>query len=168
MLIKAIQDRYSVRSFKDKPIKKEKLDVLLRAAQLAPSARNTQPWKFVVIQDKKKRDQLTGICKGQKFVSQAPVTIALCANNTDYTMTCGQNAYTVDAAIAGEHIVLQAVELGLGSCWIGAFYHDQMAELINLPADYKIVGLLPIGYPAATKGARQLKALEDIVIENSF
>jgi len=168
MLLNCIKERYSVRKFKDKPIEQEKLDVILKAAQLAPSARNVQPWKFVVIQDSQRRKQLTEICKGQKFVADAPYTIALCANNTDYTMTCGQFAYTVDAAIAGEHITLQAAELGLGTCWIGAFYHDQMAELINLPDDYKIVGLLPLGYPDIEKGNRNLKSKDEIVIYDNF
>lgn len=168
MLIKAIKDRFSVRKFKDKPVEQEKLDEILEAARFAPSAKNVQPWKFVVIRDPEKRAQLTEICKGQKFVSEAPVTIALCANNTNYTMTCGQKAYTVDASIAGEHIALQAAELGLGTCWIGAFYHDKMAELINLPNDYKIVGLLPLGYPDVEKGNRNLKPKEEVIVWNSF
>ena len=168
MLLNCIRNRFSVRRFLDKPIEKEKIEILLKAAQLAPSARNIQPWKFVVIKDKEKRKKLTDICKGQKFVSQAPITIALCANNTDYTMSCGQYAYTLDATIAGEHIVLQAAEMALGSCWIGAFYHYEMAKLINLPIDYKIVGLLPIGYPAIDKGKRNLKSFDEIVVWDSF
>ncbi|RLC49893.1 MAG: nitroreductase, partial [Candidatus Cloacimonadota bacterium] len=145
-----------------------KLDILLEAARLAPSARNLQNWKFVVIRHKEKRKKLADICKGQTFVSEAPITIAICCTNLDYTMTCGQKAYAIDGAIAGEHIVLQAVELGLGSCWIGAFYHDKMAKLINLPEDYKIVDLLAIGYPAVQKGERQLKTIEEIVLYDSF
>ena len=168
MLLNCIKERYSVRKFQDRVIEQEKLDTLLKAAQLAPSARNTQPCKFVVIRDEEKRKKLTDICKGQKFVSQAPVTIAICANNTDYTMTCGQKAYTIDAAIAAEHIVLQATEMGLGTCWIGAFFHDEIANLINLPHDYKIVALLPVGYPEIEKGKRNLKSIEEIVVLDSF
>ncbi|MCK5051627.1 MAG: nitroreductase family protein [Candidatus Cloacimonetes bacterium] len=168
MLLNCIKERYSVRKFQNKPIEQEKLDTLLKAAQLAPSARNIQPCKFIVIQDEEKRKKLTDICKGQKFVSQAPITIAICANNTDYTMTCGQAAYTVDAAIAGEHIVLQAAEMGLGTCWIGTFYHDEMTKLINLPEDYKIVTILPVGYPAIEKGKRNLKSIDEVVSYDSF
>jgi len=151
MLLNCIKERYSVRKFQNKPIEQVKLDILLKAAQLTPSARNIQPCKFVIIQGVEKRKKLTDICKGKEFVSKAPITIAICANNTDYTMTCGQAAYAVDAAIAGEHIVLQAAEMGLGTCWIGAFFHDQIAELINLPEEYKIVALLPVGYPDVKK-----------------
>lgn len=168
MLLKAIENRFSVRKFKDKPIEQAKLSSVLEAARLAPSAKNVQPWKFVVISNAEKREKLTEICKGQKFVSEAPVTIALCASNIDYTMTCGEKAYTVDAAIAGEHIALQATELGLGTCWIGAFWHEPMAKLINLPEGYKIVGLLPLGYPDVEKGNRNLKSQEEIIVWDSF
>ena len=168
MLLDCIRKRFSVRKFLDKPVEQEKIDILLEAAKLAPSASNKQTWHFVVIRDKEKRKQLTDICRGQKFVSEAPITIAVCNSNLDYIMTCGQKAPVIDGAIAGEHIVLQAVELGLGSCWIGAFYHDKMAKLINLPMDYEIIGLLPIGYPAVEKGNRDLKSIGEIVSYDSF
>ena len=168
MLLDCIKKRYSVRKFLDKPVEQEKIDILLEAARLAPSASNKQTWHFVVIRDKEKRKQLTGICRGQSFVSEAPITIAVCNTNLDYIMTCGQKAPVIDGAIAAEHIVLQAVELGLGSCWIGAFYHDKMAELINLPQNYEIIGLLPIGYPAVEKGDRDLKSIEEIVSYDNF
>ena len=168
MLLKCIKERFSVRKFQDRKIEQEKIDILMEAARLAPSASNKQTWHFVVIRDKEKRKQLTDICRGQKFVSEAPITIAICNTNLDYVMTCGQKAPVIDGAIAGEHIVLQAVELGLGSCWIGAFYHDKMAELINLPKDYQVVGLLPVGYPAVEKGSRNLKAIEEVVSYDSF
>ncbi len=168
MLLNCIKERYSVRKFQNKLIEQEKIDILMKAAQLAPSARNIQPCKFIVIQDEEKREKLTDICKGKNFVSQAPITIAICANNTDYIMTCGQAAYTIDAAIASEHIVLQAAEIGLGTCWIGAFSHDELAELINLPKEYKIVTILPVGYPAIEKGKRNLKSIEEIVSYDSY
>ena len=168
MLLDCIQKRFSVRKFLNKPVEQEKIDTLLEAARLAPSASNKQTWHFVVIRDQEKRKQLTNICRRQKFVSEAPITIAVCNSNLDYIMTCGQKAPVIDGAIAGEHIVLQAVELGLGSCWIGAFYHDKMAELINLPQGYEIIGLLPIGYPAVEKGNRNLKSIEEVVSYDSF
>lgn len=168
MLLKCIKNRFSVRKFQDKQIEQEKIDILLEAARLAPSASNKQTWHFVVIKDPGKRTQLTDICRGQKFVAEAPITIAICITNLDYVMTCGQTAPIIDCALAGEHIVLQAAELGLGSCWIGAFYHDKMAKLINLPEDYQVVGLLPVGYPAVEKGSRNLKAIEEVVSYDSF
>lgn len=163
-----MKQRFSVRRFKDQDVEQEKIDKLIEAARIAPSAKNVQPWHFVVIKDKEKRAKLTDICKGQKFVSQAPVSIAVCANHRDYTMTCGEKAYTVDATIAAEHIALEAVELGLGTCWLGAFYADQLAELIELPEEYKVVTLLPIGYPDQERPKRNLKPLKEIVSYDVF
>lgn len=168
MLLNCIKERFSVRKFQDRPIEQEKIDILLEAARLAPSASNKQTWRFVVIKDLEKRKQLTDICRGQKFVAEAPITIAICITNLDYVMTCGRTGPIIDGALAGEHIVLQATEMGLGTCWIGAFYHDKMAKLINLPEDYQVVGLLPVGYPAVEKGSRNLKAIEEIVSYDSF
>ncbi len=168
MVLDVIKERFSVRSFEDRSVESEKIEALLEAARLAPSARNLQVCHFVVLEDEKKREQLTDICKGQKFVSQAPITIAVCATNSDYTMTCGHKANLIDAAIVGEHIALQAVALGLGSCWIGAFYQEKMAKLIDLPKDYEVVALLPIGYPATTKKPRKLKSIEEISSYNVY
>jgi nitroreductase len=168
MILNAIKARYSVRNFKDKEIEQEKLDAILEAARLAPSARNLQDWHFVVIKDKTKREQLSDICNSSKFVSTAPVTIAVCAGNTDYTMTCGEKAYTVDAAIAGEHIALQAASMGLGSCWIGSFDQDKIAELIKLPDSFRVVTLLPIGYPDSARPVRNLKPISEIVSYDQF
>ena len=167
-MIDIMKKRFSVRRFKDKEVEQEKIDKLIEAARIAPSAKNVQPWHFVIIKDKEKREKLTNICKGQKFVSQAPISIAVCANHRDYTMTSGENASSVDATIAAEHIALEAVELGLGTCWLGAFYADQLAELIELPDDYKVVTLLPIGYPDQAKPNRNLKPIEEVVSYDVF
>ncbi|MDY6915965.1 MAG: nitroreductase family protein [Candidatus Cloacimonadota bacterium] len=168
MVLNAIKNRYSVRKFKDKKIESEKMEAILEAARLAPSARNIQPWKFIVITDDKKREKLTDVCKGQTFVSEAPATIAVCVNNLDYKMTCGFRGALVDAAIAGEHIALQAAELGLGTCWIGAFHQDKLRDLINMPTEYEAVALLPIGYPDVKKSSRKLKEKQEVISYNTF
>ena len=168
MVLNSIKERFSVRKFKDQKIEQEKMDEVLEATIMAPSARNVQPWKFVVITDAEKREKLTEVCKGQTFVSQAPATIAVCVNNLDYKMTCGFRGAVVDAAIAGEHIALQAAELGLGTCWIGAFHQDKLRQLIDLPAEYEAVALLQIGYPDTKKGSRELKEKQEVISYNSF
>jgi nitroreductase len=168
MLLKCIKERYSVRKFKNTPVEEEKIDALIEAARLAPSSRNNQPWKFVIIQDATKREKLTEVCKGREFIAEAPLTIAVCCNNTDYVMTCSIPGYIEDGSIAAAHIALQATELGLGTCWIGAFYQDKAAELINLPEDFKVVVLLPIGYPDVPKHVRYTKRKREIVLYDSF
>jgi len=168
MVLEAIKNRYSVRAFEDKKIEPEILDSILKAAQLAPSARNLQPWKFVVINDEQKSAKLTEICKGQKFVADAPVTIAVCANSMDYRMSCGHQASLIDAAIAAEHIVLQAAEHGIGSCWIGAFQQEMICDLLEVPEDYSVIALLPLGYPAIPRRNRILKEDKEVISYNKF
>jgi nitroreductase len=80
------------------------------------------------------------------FVGQVPVVIACCAETDNHVMTCGQLCYPIDVAIAIDHITLRAVELGLGTCWIGAFWEDEVRKILDIPKDIKVVELLCLGY----------------------
>lgn len=144
----AIRLRRSVRGYLDKPVEEEKLLRVLEAGRLAPSAGNKQDWKFIVVRDAATREKLVEVAKGQKFVGEAPVVIAACGTLTDYIMTCGQLTYPIDVAIAVDHMTLQAVEDGLGTCWIGAFYEDQAKRLLGVPDEMRVVALFPLGYPS--------------------
>jgi nitroreductase len=146
-VMEAIKKRCSVRSYQDRAVEKEKLEMILEAARLAPSAGNRQEWRFVVVEDKNTRQRLMKAAKNQASVGQAPVIIACCAETDNYTMTCGQLAYPIDVAIAIEHMALKATEEGLGTCWIGAFYEDQVKEILGIPKDIRVVQLLILGYP---------------------
>ena len=147
-VMEAIKKRYSVRSYQDRAVETEKLDSILEAARLAPSASNRQEWRFVVVQDKGIRQRLMQAAKDQAFVGQAPVVIAACAKTDSHIMTCGQQCYPIDVAIAVEHMALKATEEGLGTCWIGAFYEDKVKEILGIPEkDIRIVALLALGYP---------------------
>lgn len=145
-VMEAIRKRYSVRDYQDRPVEENKLKNILEAARLAPSANNRQEWRFVVVQDKDIRQQLMKAAKNQAFVGQAPVIIACCAVTDNHVMTCGQLCYPIDVAIAIEHIVLEATEEGLGTCWIGAFYEDQVKEILGIPQEVRVVELLTVGY----------------------
>ncbi|GAI33461.1 unnamed protein product, partial [marine sediment metagenome] len=101
-------------------------------------------------------------------VGEAPVVIAAVALEPDYVMRCGVPAYAVDLAIAVDHITLQAVELRLGTCWIGAFYQDQVREILKIPDDCKVVALLPVGYPATSRGLKNRKSLKEIICYETF
>lgn len=148
-LMDIIKTRKSVRSYSDvKELATADLNKILEAARLAPSAKNLQEWKYVVVRDKGIIEQLVPACKDQKFISGASAIVVACSDQTDYVMTCGQNAYTVDLAISLEHMVLMAAELGIGSCWIGAFYENRVKELLNIPNKVRVVSLLTLGYPA--------------------
>ncbi|MFH1202431.1 MAG: nitroreductase family protein [Candidatus Omnitrophota bacterium] len=164
-VIEAIRKRMSVRNFLDKPIGEDKLKLILEAGRLAPSAKNIQEWVFVAVKDKLTRQKLMQVAKNQAFVAEAPVVIACCATVTDYKMTCGQLAYPIDLAIAITHMSLEATELGIGSCWVGAFYEDPVKEVLGIPGDVRVVELLALGYAkAGGQGERQSrKALGEIV-----
>ena len=156
----AIAKRYSCRSYLPKPIEKEKLDQLLEAARLAPSAKNLQDWRFVIVTDPKIKEKMMHAANEQKFILQAPAIIAACSNS-DYVMTCGQKISAIDIAIALEHIALQATELGLATCWLGSFYPDKVRKVLSIPEDIEIVDLMTIGYPADEKpGPKRLDATD--------
>ena len=143
----AIRKRSSVRSFLDKPIEENILHSVLEAGRLAPSAKNRQESRFIVVKDPKLRSKLAEAAKGQIFVGTAPVVLVACAFDDGYMMTCGQLSYPIDVAIALDHISLAAVEYGLGTCWIGAFYENKVKEILGIPKDVRVVELMPIGYP---------------------
>jgi len=162
-VIKAIMGRRSVRSYQPKPIEQEKLNGILEAARLAPSARNMQEWRFVVVRDPDTKKKLVPAAKNQAFVGEAAVVIAACAVETQHIMTCGQLCYPIDLAIAVDHMTLKAWEEGIGSCWIGAFHEDQVKEILEIPQNIRIVSLLALGYPKETPSARPRKPLQEIV-----
>ncbi len=162
-VMEAIRKRRSTRGFLDRDVEEEKLNAVLEAGRLAPSAHNGQEWKFVVVRDKDLREKLSKAAKGQRFVAEAPVVIAACAVETEKVMSCGQLAYPIDIAIAVDHMTLKAVEEGLGTCWIGAFYEDQVKPVLGIPDDVKVVVLLPLGYPASAPSGYNRKPLEEIV-----
>ena len=147
-VMEAVKRRCSVRSYQNRPVEEEKLKTILEAGRLAPSASNRQEWRFIVIRDKAARGRLMKAAKNQAFVGQAPVIIACCAQTDNHIMTCGQACYPIDLAIAIEHMVLKATEEGLGSCWIGAFYEDQVKDILGIPEQIRVVELLALGYAA--------------------
>lgn len=160
---KAIRDRRSVRAYEKKDIPQEVLGKILEAARLAPSANNRQPWKFVVVRDESKRKALAKAAKEQQFVAEAPVVIAAVALEPARVMTCSVPTYAVDLAIAVDHITLAAVEQGLGSCWIGAFYQEDVKKILEIPDEYKVATLLTLGYPRNQARFKNRKSLDEIV-----
>lgn len=137
-----------MRSYLRKPVESEKLNAVLEAGRLAPSASNRQEWRFVVVNDEATRIRLAEAASNQDFVGEAPVVIVACAVTDEHTMRCGQACYPIDVAIAVDHMTLAAVELGLGTCWIGAFDEKKAKKILNIPNNMRVVVLLPLGYPA--------------------
>jgi nitroreductase len=162
-VMEAIRARRSVRAYQDRLVEEDKLNCVLEAGRLAPSAKNLQDWKFLVVRDKVRRKKLSIAAMEQPYVAQAPVVIAACGTETEYIMPCGQYTYPIDVAISVDHMSLEAVSQGLGTCWIGAFHEDQVKKILGIPEKIRVVVMLTLGYPAETHTARPRKRLEEIV-----
>jgi nitroreductase len=161
---KAIQTRQSIRAYNPREVEEDKLERVLDSGRLSPSAGNRQERRFVVVRNARRRQLLSEAAKNQNFVAQAPVVIAACSVETEYVMACGQPAYPIDTAIAVDHMTLQAVEEGLGTCWIGAFDEKKVREILNIPDGVRVVQLLALGYPSAVPSPTSRKSLDEIVM----
>ncbi len=161
-IIEAIRKRYSCRNYADKPIEKKQLDEIMEAARLAPSAKNLQDWRFVVVTDKKTKAKVAEAANNQTFLEKAAAIIVACSNNDD-VMRCGQKIAPIDVAIALEHIALQAAELGIGTCWVGSFFPEKIKTLLGIPQDIEIIELMAMGYPTDKPGKPNRVPLENIV-----
>lgn len=155
-VFEAIKKRRSIRIYQDKPVEEYKLNQLLEAARLAPSAKNRQNWTFIIVRDKQIREQLVHACNEQKFVGETPVVIAGVADPT-------LKWYRIDMGIAVEHIALEAMKLDLGTCWIGAFNEKEVSRILNVPRDHETVILITVGYPKVTPPQTPRKEMNDIV-----
>lgn len=168
MILEAIKKRQSVRIYQEKEVPEEILKEVLEAGRLAPSANNQQAWGFIVVKDKELRKKLVPVCMNQRFVAEAPIVIAGCGTNLSYVMPNGEPAYPIDLAIALDHMSLQAAFLGLGTCWIGAFYQDEVKEILGVPEYVRIVSLLTLGYPGKLYIKTGRKPLSEIICYNKY
>ncbi len=150
-----IRKRRSIRRFLDTPVEREKIMTCLEAARLAPSACNTQPWKFTIIDDKELKDRVCdaafgGIYRMNAFARTAPVLVVVSSQKDKFIagiggMFRGTRYYLIDIGIACEHFVLQAEELGLGTCWIGFFNEKAVKKLLNIPSRVKLDIVIALG-----------------------
>jgi len=158
-----IQKRYSVRAYKPDPVEDGKLQQVLEAARLAPTAANRQPFKFIVIHTAERKAELKRIYHREWFL-QAPLIICACAMpSAAWVRRDNKNYADVDVTIAMDHLILAAANLGLGSCWIAAFDPQAARQLLRLPNDVELVALTPLGYPADQPGPKERKPLSELV-----
>jgi nitroreductase len=158
----AIKGRRSVRSYKDLEVESDKIGKVLEAGRLSPSASNRQEWKFIVVKDAETKKKLARAAMNQSFIGQAPVVLVACATESKAVMLCEHPTYAVDVSIAFAYMLLQAYELGLGTCWIGAFREDEVKSILGVPERVRVVALSPLGYPAMKASARTRKSLDEI------
>jgi len=173
MFLDIVQKRRSVRKYQDRTVEREKIDLCLEAARLAPSACNAQPWKFIVFENPESRKRLcraafSGIYKNSSFAGKAPIIIVALNTKGKRLPSLagrfqGKHYPLIDLGIAGEHLILQATELGLGTCWVGWFNARGISELLGLSRHEIPIALIPIGYPDDTRGrSASRKSLEEI------
>ena len=173
-----LKNRYSVRSFDDRPVDASNIEAMCEAARLAPSACNSQTWRFVVVSD---REIIHEICEAamrpvinNKFLYDAPVLIVGCsqldivANRIGRYMT-GIDYYQIDLGIAMEHMVLKATDLGLGTCWIGWFNEKKVKRILSIPKLVKVSALLAVGYAAGKHpNERSRKKSDEILFREKW
>src|SRR4030042_63677 len=136
-VFEAIKNRRSIRKYLPENIPKEKLETVLEAARLAPSAANRQPWRFVIVQNEDKKQALAQAANNQMFVKDA-TAIVVAIGDTDISAKWCEK----DTMIALEHMVLAATALGYGTCWIGAFNEETVKSMLKIPERAKVVALL--------------------------
>lgn len=166
-LNEVIASRQSVRQFQtDREVSPEQEQALLEAAIRAPSAGNVQPWHFYAVRDTASRQSLAAAAFGQSFVAQAPLVIVVCVDAERSAARYGDRGRTLycfqDTAAAVTNIQLTAVDLGLGSCWVGSFDEAMATGVLGLPANLRPIAMLPIGYPARLATPRPRRPLSEV------
>ena len=179
-LLDLIKQRKSVRRFLALPVEREKILMCLEAARAAPSACNSQPWRFIVVDDPEVKKRLCerafrGIYFINAFCKKAPVIVVIVSEKGRFLariggMFRGTRYYLIDIGIAGEHFVLQAEEMGLGTCWIGWFNESAVKKALNIPKDKKIDVLIALGYydKKKVKSVHDREPLEKVASFNAY
>lgn len=170
--IELVKKRYSCRSFSEKQVEKEKIDLILEAGRLAPTAGNFQPQRILVITDKEKINELK---ECTAFTFDAPIVLAICYDK-DVSWKRkydGKDEGIIDVGIVATHMMLQIAELGLGSTIVGCFEPNKAAKILNIPSNYELENLLPFGYPSeegskASSKHYERENIEKLVYWNDF
>jgi nitroreductase len=167
-VLDVIRNRGSIRRYKDKPIPEDQLSKILEAARLAQSAANRQPWQFIVVTDPSMKEKLVEVADDQSFVGEA-ATVIICLADSERSAKVGPfEGFLIDLAIAIENMALTAWDLGIGSCWIGAFDEENVKESLDVPRNLRVVSLLTLGYPDEKPRAKYRKPLREIVYYEKY
>jgi nitroreductase len=162
-----VNERRSVRHFKDTPVPREEIEAILQAGIAAPSAGNVQPWRFVVVGSEKARTRLAGALE-QRWAAAAPCVIVICVDPRPSRSRYGDRGamlYSIqDTAAAAQNMLLAAVDRGLGSCWVGAFDEDAVRTSLGIKRPITPVALLPIGHSAQTPSQQTRRPLGEVSV----
>jgi nitroreductase len=148
-----ITARRAIRKYKPDPIPENKLQSLYNALQAAPSGNNRQPFKFIFVKDPELRRKIVSQACHQEFLMQPPVLMVACCEKGD----------SFNVAIAADHMILASTDEGLGTCWVAWFDAEKVKTLLNIPADFDVPVIVPIGFADETPAQRPRKSLEDLI-----
>jgi nitroreductase len=161
--LELVKSRYSVRAYEPTPVEEEKLQLVLEAARLAPTAANRQPFRLIVIATEGREAELQRIYAASWF-TQAPLIICACTVPDEAWVRVDGKGYSdVDVTIAMDHLILAARSLDLGTCWVADFDPAAAREVLGLPDDVEPVAFTPLGYAADQPRPKKRKALSDLV-----
>jgi len=176
--LKVIQNRQSDRSYVTKPVEKDKIQRIIEAGRLAPSACNAQPWKFIIVNDQDLKYKIadctsTKILGINHFTKQAPIHIVIVEEKANFTSSAGslikdKHFPLIDIGITAQNICLQAEAEGLGTCMIGWFDEKKVKKLLNIPGSKRVPLIITLGYPAGEKRKKRRKDIDQIVEYNSY
>jgi nitroreductase len=171
-VIEAIKERRSVRAYTGEDVSDKHVEMLINAARWAPSAGNGQPWAFVVVKDAETKRKLMYAAQNQTWLQKASVVIVVCADLKQANRVYGSRGETLysiqDTAAATENILLVAKEMGLATCWVGAFQETDVAEIVKAPKNVRPVAMVAVGHPAEKPSARQRRPVDEIVHYGTF
>ena len=171
-VFEAIKERRSIRAFTDEKVSDGDVTRLIEAARLAPSAGNIQPWEFVVVKTVETKRKLSDAALNQTFIEKAPVVIVVCADLNRSSRgygSRGENRYSIqDTAAATENILLAAQQLGLATCWVGAFHENKVAKAVKAPRNLRPVAMVAVGYPAERPATPRKRYFNEIVHYGTF
>jgi nitroreductase len=161
--IDLINKRYSVRAYKSDQVEEEKVNIILNAARLAPSASNRQPFRIILIKTQGKEDELMTIYPS-KWFAHAPIVLCVCGLPSEaWVRDDSKNYLDVDVAIVMDYMILAATNLGLGTCFIAAFDTINARKVLSLPDDVEPILFTPLGYPNSIPRIKERKKIEDLV-----
>ncbi|MGC8686706.1 MAG: nitroreductase family protein [Thermoplasmata archaeon] len=160
--IDLIFKRRSIRSFKNDAVPDDILYQIIRVAQYAPSSWNRQPWKFIIIKEKEKLKRISEYLPYGKFLPKAPMAIAIISSEKE------SDLWLVDGSIATENLMLAAEYYGLGTCWIADSDNLEIKKILELPEEYHIITITPLGYPDSRPKAPKRKSIEEIIYSEKF
>jgi len=153
-----VKQRKSVREYSDKKVDKATLEKVIDAGRVAATARNEQPWEFIISSDRKILNKICSMCPNGPFIKDAPHLIAVFSKDTKY--------YIEDCSAATQNMLLAIEALGLGGCWVAGDkkdYIEEVRKIFNVPEGYKLVSMISVGYPKKPQGLKNKKDLKEML-----